>query len=299
MRRRPGRGLLSVAWLMAVAALAAQPAVDVSRVGLSRGVIEGVSPSDARAAAMVWAEGVSGAMGVYQNAEATIFTSLDDAVRAVGEGRTQLAVLTSVEYLEVEGRIGCDPVLVYEVQGQVMHEYVLLARTREPRRPPAGAAVTVFSPSREQALPTLWAGSYFQSQGAREGLTVFSQVRTVDKRGRATTAVFFGQSDYGIDTSSAYASAVELNPQIGRDVTVLARSPRLLPGLVCAARSLTANQRQRFIEHATRLHEQTRYQQSLMLMRLTRLVAWHPSMLDTARALVASQSAVPRRGGGP
>lgn len=298
MTSRRDRRLLPIAWLIAGAALAAQPALDVSRVGLSRGVIEGVSASDARAAAMVWAEGISGVMGVYQEAEATIFSSRDDAVRAVGEGRAQLAVLTSVEYLEVEARIACDPVLVYEVQGQVMHEYVLLARTREPRRPPAEAAVTVFQPSREQALPTLWAGSYFQHEGAREGLSAFSRVRTVDKRGRATTAVFFGQSDYGIDTSSAFASAIELNPQIGRDVTVVARSPRLLPGLVCAARSLTTAQRQRFVDRAVHLHEQTRYQQSLMLMRLTRLVPWHPSMLDSARTLVAARPGATPPGGG-
>lgn len=302
--RRAGRTWLAACGLAAagatLAAAGATPGAEQAaamRFGMSPGVIEGVSPADARAASMVWAEGISGTIGLFKTAEAIIFSSLDDAVRAVSDGRAQLAVLTSREYLDVERRIACSPAMVYEVQGEVTQEFVLVGRGRTAPRPPASASIAVYAPSREQDLPRLWADTHFQEQGDHGGLAAFAAVRPMEKRGRATTAVFFGQADYGVDVSSAYDSAVELNPQIGRDVVVLARSPRLLPGLVCIAHAMPAAERQRFVDRGTRLHEQVRYQQSMVIMRMTRLVAWQPSMLDTTRALVARHAALLRKGG--
>lgn len=291
-----GGAVLGSLVLLAGVALDGRQADPVVTFGMSPGVIEGVSPADARAASMVWAEGISGALGLFKTAEATIFATVDDAVRAIADGHSQMAVITGREYVEVERRIACTPAMVYEVQGQVTQQFVLLTRGRGAPKAPPQASITVYAP---QELSTLWADLHFREHGQAVGLAAFPQVRKVDKRGRATTAVFFGQSDYGVDLRSAYDAAVELNPQVGRDVTILAQSPELLPGLVCVANAMPAAQRQRFVERATHLHEQVRYQQSLMLMRLTRLVPWAPEMLDTTRALLARHAAFGRKGGRP
>lgn len=295
--RRGGSWLVSI--LLVGVSLDARQALEVMRFGMSPGVVEGVSPTDARAASMLWAEGISGAMGLFKSAEATIFTSSDDAIRAMADGRVQMAVLTSLEYLDIEHRIACTPLMVYEVQGQFTQEFVLLARVPAAAHPPASATITVYTPNPGQNLPTLWADTHFSEQGVKGGLAAFAQVRPIDKRGRATTAVFFGQSDYGVDTRSAFESAVELNPQVGRDVVVVARSPQLLPGVICASNGMSATRRQQFLDRAVHLHEQVRYQQSMVIMRLTRLVAWQPGMLDTTRALVARHAALTRKGHTP
>jgi ABC-type phosphate/phosphonate transport system substrate-binding protein len=117
------------------------------------------------------------------------------------------------------------------------------------------------------------------------------------KRSQAVMALFFRQVEAAIEPRSAFETAVELNPQIGREIKVLARSPRLLPGLACIRRSVDHNLRRRYVEQATRLHEQTTFRQTFLVLRVTRLVPWDPRFLDTARALTARHEALRRKAG--
>jgi ABC-type phosphate/phosphonate transport system substrate-binding protein len=203
--------------------------------------------------------------------------------------------VSSTEYLEAEKRMACRPSLAYEITGEVTQEFVLVARRGRPPVVPASSSIAVYVQNPRSALAQMWGDTYFHDTGVVRGLNAFASVRPLDRRGRPTMTVFFGQADYAIDSRSAFASTVELNPQVGRDLEVLAHSEPLLPGLVCISDRMSPDLRRRYIEAAARMHDQVRYRQSMIVMRVSRIVPWEPRFLDTTRALLARHAALAAR----
>lgn len=280
---------VAAAVLLATPGPTAQAPDAVLRFGLTNAVVENASPSDARAAALMWAEGISGSVGLFNAAEAVVYGTLEEAVRSLESGASDMVVLSALEYLTVEKTIRCHPGFVYEVLGEAMQEFVLVGHKGAVLPPRVSdKTIAVFSTNRQaETLPHVWADTHLRETGHPAGLKTFAQARPMDKRGRATMAVFFGQADFGVDTFTAFESTIELNPQVGKDLAILARSAPLLPGLVCLSDRMTPALRQRYIDRATHLHEQTRYRQALTIMRVTRLLPWDAHFLDSARQLMA------------
>ena len=270
---------------------------DQMRLGMTTSVIENVSAADARASAVLWAESIATAVGLYHSVDGAVFTTVDDAVRAVNEGRTDILVLSSTEYLDAEKRFACRPSMAYEIMGEVTQDFVLIARRGRPAVVPATSSIAIYVQNPKAALAQIWGDTYFHDTGVARGLNAFASVKPLDRKGRPTMAVFFGQADYAIDTRSAFASTVELNPQVGRTLEVLARSEPLLPGLVCLSDRMPPDLRRRYVEAAARMHDQTRYRQSMIVMRVSRIVPWEARFLDTTRALLARHAALAARGG--
>jgi ABC-type phosphate/phosphonate transport system substrate-binding protein len=284
--------------LLAGATSHADQAAGVSeqmRLGMTLSVVENVNAADARASAVLWAEGIASAVGLYRSVDGAVFSTVDEAVRAVNEGRTEILVLSSPEYLEVEKRFACRPSMAYEIMGEVTQEFVLVAKRGRAPVVPASSSIAIYVQNPKAALAQMWGDTYFHDAGFPRGLASFASVRTIERKGRPTMSVFFGQADYAIDTRSAFASTVELNPQVGRDLEVLAHSESLLPGLVCISDRMSPELRRRYIDAAARMHDEVRYRQSMIVMRVSRIVPWDPRFLDTTRALLARHAALTAR----
>lgn len=267
----------------------------VLRYGLTSGVIENANPTDVRAASLVWVQGVSDLMGFYRTAEAALFTSAADAVSAVNSGVTDVLAIATLEYFGVESSMKASPALAFEVGGEITADYVLLARQGAASlKELAGRTIAVHAANRPFALTDVWADVWMADAGVPDWRRTFT-VKYVEKRGHAAMAVFFKQADLAIEVRSAYETSVEMNPQLGRDLTILARSPGLLPGLICFSDRMDPAQRRLYSENMIRMHELARYRQAFNAMRLTRLVAWNPTYLDPTRALVARQKSLQKK----
>jgi ABC-type phosphate/phosphonate transport system substrate-binding protein len=280
----------------ATASLCGQESRPILRYGLTTGVIENANPTDVRAATLVWVQGVAEVMGFYSGAEASVYPSPAEGVSAVNVGKTDVLALSTLEYFSVEQQLKAAPAMVFEIAGNITVEYVLVSR-EDPGNIAniAGKSIAIFAPNRPWALAELWADVLLADAGVPGRQKAFSSVRFVEKRGHAVMAVFFKQADLAIESRSSFETAVELNPQLGKELKVLARSPQLLPGLVCINNQMDTNQRRLYIEKITRMHELARYRQAFMIMHMTRLSTWDPGFLDSARALVNRQRALQAR----
>lgn len=260
------------------------------RYGITAGSVEGANPSDVGAASRLWANGLAEAVGLYRDAVATVFQGPEDAVRAMNSGGLDLLAISTLEYLAVEDRIDCSPAMVWSKDDAVLEEYVLLARRDASRPPMPGRAIVVYAASRAWAPSAIWTELAMRELPPVGAARAPAPVKVVGKRGHAAMAVFFGQADYAVEAGRAFETAVTLNPQLGAQLDVVARSPGILPGLVCLSNRMEAGLRQRYVERATRLHEMTRYRQAFTVLQMTRLVPWDSRYLASARALVAEHA---------
>jgi ABC-type phosphate/phosphonate transport system substrate-binding protein len=289
---KPGRRSAS---FLAAAVLAAGLTVvraddpNTLRFGLSATLLEDVNRTDALAAMSVWLKGVGVAAGIWKSADGRIFDDPADLAREVAADRLDFFALSTPEYLAVERTVPADPCLVY-VAPDVLTEYVLLTR---PGVSTVGAVqgkqLLVFSPSGRPGIADAWLDVYLAENGLTDRAHAFPKSQGVAKASQAILSVFFGRADVALVTQSAFSTAVEMNPQVGNQVAVLARSPRLLPGVVCVRRSLAPEFRRRYLEEAVRIHEKPQYRQTFLVLKMTRLGPWDPHLLDSARAVLAKR----------
>jgi ABC-type phosphate/phosphonate transport system substrate-binding protein len=294
-------GMLAAALAAAIllgGSVSSQAPAGLLRYGMTEGTIENANPNDARAASLLWARGIADAMGgLYSGAEAEVFPTPSAAALAINTGRADVMAISSLEYLSIEKTMKATPSMVWELAGSVMVDYVLLARTNGGARLPTvtGKSLAIYAASRPWSLSDVWTDVMLADAGVPDGQKAFSSVKVITKKGHAAMAVYFGQSDFAIESRSAFETAAEMNPQLGKDLMVLARSPQFIPGLVCLNDAMGGDTQKQYVANASHLHEQARYRQAFMVMRVTRLAPWKPQYLESVRAMVARHRALQAR----
>jgi ABC-type phosphate/phosphonate transport system substrate-binding protein len=291
---RARRALVAVVVVLALATVGAQsPGARLLRYGFTTRLTYDVNPADARVASLVWARGIAKQVGIWDDVEAEVFPDVFSAADSVNAGKTDVLAMSTLEYLSIEDRLNAEPAMVFLQAGVATDEFLLLARDDiHSVSDLAGKRIGVFSASGQRELSSVWLDVLLMEAGIRPDSEKMPLMRPITKRSQAAMTVFFKQVDAAVELRPAFETAVELNPQLGRELKVLARSPGLLPGLVCLRNGMPPSVKRRYLEEAVRLHELPQFRQTFLLLRITRLMAWEARYLDSARALVAQRDAL-------
>ena len=100
--------------------------------------------------------------------------------------------------------------------------------------------------------------------------------------------VFFGKIDACLVTQKGFKTMGELNPQVNRQLRVLASSPEFVPTGFFFRMGYPQAQQADCLAEFTRVHTSTDGQQILTVFQTDRLQEYPGSVLDSAFALVES-----------
>jgi phosphonate transport system substrate-binding protein len=84
--------------------------------------------------------------------------------------------------------------------------------------------------------------------------------------------VFFRRMDAAVVIKSSFATAVELNPQLGRELRVLATSPPVIPIILCFRKNASPEGKRELIANINRTQSLPAGQQIEALYQFKRLV---------------------------
>lgn len=263
------------------------------RVGFSRGVFSGVNENDARAALRVWGRAVARERGVPTDPDPQIFRSVAELRRSLEARGVDGIALQTTEYAELArlGRLG--PSFVMRTAGGIPERYLLLAHR--------DAGVTSLAALRGRSLilhsnPRMclaesWLSAMLTDQGLG-ALRQFSGRLTRHQRlSKAVLPVFFRQADACAVTESGFATMAELNPQVGRQLVVLARSPEYVPMSLCFRSDYAPAFRDALFDALRRLHESAAGQQVLTIFECERIVDAPSNWADSALELLSKHPA--------
>jgi phosphonate transport system substrate-binding protein len=105
--------------------------------------------------------------------------------------------------------------------------------------------------------------------------------------------VFFRQADACLVTRLGYATMCELNPQLAKQLRILAESPKLLTSFLAFHKDCPPETRRKFRAAVTELHKSVVGRQALMLFGSTRLVPVDISALRTSLELLHAYERLP------
>jgi len=248
--------------------------------------------ADAVAAVSVWAEQVAQSRNISVKTVVTAHADADALGRAVLAGKADLIVVSALEFLYIRTAVPIDPLYMGTRQGSPFTRFLLLVRrdaTIADLHDLAGQEVLLQSRG-PMTGPREWLDTIIHKNGLPQDSV---RVKVVVKATDTILPVFFGKHVACVATEESYRTMVELNPQVGRTLRVLRKSPPLALLIACIRRDYREFRREA-IEEMGALKETPRGQQVLALFRYSQVIPFDEAKLASASALLKAYLAVGR-----
>ena len=201
------------------------------RIAVSMDTLAGVNVTDARAAYRVWGEEIAKIL-LLRHTELLnqVFVPSAQLTQMIRSRQVDCFALTALEYAAVVDWIDptCSIIENDELNGM---DYLLLVRNDSPYRKIADlrGSTLLLLRHRHTSLLRVWIDLELARAGCPDLNRFFAMPETRDQIAEVILPVFFGRAQAAGISRQDFAMAVELNPQLGRELRVLADSPRIIP----------------------------------------------------------------------
>jgi len=264
------------------------PSDGTLNIGFTSGYFVDVNAADGLAATKVWADAIVQKKSLNLDTRSMVFSDLIELERAVKEAKVDVVALLTREFLSVEGRVPLEPHFVAQNRGKVNDECLLMVHDRSGVKSleELQSKDILISDDVRDSLGKIWLESVVMAKGYVSLEAFFGKVRSIRKPSQALLPVFFRQADACLINSDSFNTMAELNPQLRRDLKLIAKSPAGTVTVICIRTGYKSPLRDLLIESLGNLHADPRGQQILTLFKVEKLVPFEPSFLESARQLV-------------
>jgi len=258
------------------------------RFGYSSHLFSEVSPSDAQTAIVLWTQELTRMAGYHVKTETILFEDLPTLAAAIRDGKIDFVGLSSLDYLRIRAGTPMEPALTGRKGGRFGEEQVLLVRRdsgiTSMSQLKGGMLARLGGVSGEIAF--LWINTVLARHGFPMAGKHFAGVKEVEKAQAAILPVFFKQVDACVVTRNAWETAGELNPQIGRELVVLANSPEFPHAVTCFRSGMTDAQKKEFVRLSMNMITTPSGKQILTLFKVDTIAKVPGGFLDNLEALL-------------
>jgi phosphonate transport system substrate-binding protein len=247
-----------------------------------------VNENDARAAMKVWGQTISAESGIPLDPAFPIISGTEAIAAEIRGKRIDAITLPTDEYWALRSMVPLGSIVLGSKEGQSTVQFVLLVRGDsgiERLADLRGHSLVVFQSPLTSLAPAWFEIELLQHQ---LGLAAHFWGRTTEatKLLRVILPVFFRQADACLVTLKGFETMSELNPQIGRQLKILARSEAVVPSLFCFRGDYLSPNREKIIREVSRVNETPAGMQTLALFQTERLFPSDPAALASSCALL-------------
>ncbi|MGA9671645.1 MAG: PhnD/SsuA/transferrin family substrate-binding protein [Terracidiphilus sp.] len=272
----------------------------VLRVAISIQTLAGANVTDARAAYRVWLREVA-LQYTAQTAETVpeIFISTEDLIRGIRQDTIDCYGVTALELAKLADVTDPDSLVLQDYLANGM-EYVLLVHNASQFRTLGDlrGSHIVSHLHRDMVLLPAWLGTMLAANGLPQPDHFFAAQTLNDKINQVVLPVFFHRVDAACLARQSWDTAVELNPQLGRDLRTLAISPKIIPIVFGFRRNTNASLRKTLIDAIQRISSVPGGQQIVALYQSRSFVVRPISVMTPTLEMVRQFEHVSAQQGG-
>jgi len=305
MRARRLLGAMLLGLLVPVMAAAQAPAPIRLNIGFSLRVMGKSNRNDLTAAMKAWLLTMARERKVEVDPNVQIFDRFEDLLQAMRLKQLDVVSVGMDDFLLLEKAVPLSGMFVNQTGGKITDQYVLLVRRDRAVKGLAdlrGQSIIVLEQGHTLLAP-LWLDTELMRRHLPVAARFFGKVSYATKPSLAIMPLFFKQADAVMMNQAAFATACELNPQMGKDLTVLMASPEVLSAVGAYRANANPASAAFYREEAMRLGETPGGRLILNLFQTDAIVQVSESDLREARALLAEHArllaAAQRKGGAP
>jgi phosphonate transport system substrate-binding protein len=256
-------------------------------IGFTGSAFQDVTNTDIKAAVSVLMQKI--AFRHFDRGEAKFYESLPEMAADLKTGKIQAMGLPVEEFMELRKMAPLEPLLVTSSTGGSETELLLLTRKDSNIRSIwdlKGKSI-VIPPSNPKycTISRVWLESILYGKGYHEMEDFFSSVRDSKTTAKALMPVFFRQADACVVTRQVLNLTAEMNPQISRDLTIIASKGKLAQGIIAVDRRLSEETEERIRQAFLNLHKTPDGEQLLLLFKVKKLIPIPSGYLRETEAL--------------
>jgi ABC-type phosphate/phosphonate transport system substrate-binding protein len=246
-----------------------------------------VDPRDAIGAVKVWINNADRKLG--NNPETTVLylKSQSEVENALAGNEVDILISIADEFINMRESFNLLPVLSTDYGRNFYDELLLLVR--------ADSGVTSIEQLRGKSLrmeggqkgtiPMKWLHSLLNSSGMPSPKEFFGSINEFPKANQIIMPVFFGQADSCIASRTSFETMSELNPQLGRKLKILEKSPGFVTGIISVRKDVKNRRRDALIDALRAMDGETKGKQVLTIFRINRLVPFRNEHLASVEKL--------------
>lgn len=274
----------------------AGPATFHVNIGFSSKAFVNVPREDIRVAVRILSQKL--ARKTVGSADSRIYNSLAEIEQGLLAKKLDAVALTPEDFLAMVSRVPLEPVMVTATDKG--HEVELLLLTRKD----SGISTVRGLKDRTIAVPArivqygnmyfTWLETLLMREGAYNKEAFFSLVKETKNPSLSLMQVFFHQADACVVTSQIFELTSELNPQISKELKIIARVDKLAGGIIVIRPDLQADLKQKLIQALRTIHEDQEGRQLFLLFQLSELIPYRPEYLRATEAFFTEHRTLKR-----
>ncbi|MBT8341586.1 MAG: PhnD/SsuA/transferrin family substrate-binding protein [Desulfatitalea sp.] len=219
-----------------------------------------------------------------------LIAHFETAAEKINSGDYHFVVLSGIDYFLLRPHSPMTPLMVISKIEQPTEALFLIAKSSENLETLGRKTKSVLTidAGRTGANALIWLDSVLWQAGLQDASAHFSQIRTANKASRIVLPVFFGKADACIINASAFELMADLNPQIGKQLTIIERSEDLVAMLLCATPLAEEQDKVVVNTEARKAMSDENIRQALTIVQMKSIFPFKPEYLTATKALFDS-----------
>ena len=298
---------LVLAGLLATTAFAqpAAPAEPTVRLGFSSRNMGNTNRADVTAALKAWVQTVAKERHLDVDPYPEVFETVNDMANALRHDQIDVIIAPTDEFVQLEKIVPLSRYFASKVNGKISEQYVLLVHQDRPYKnlkDLRGETVIEMDHPRN-SLASLWLDAELLRNNLPVAGRFFAKITHSTKLNLAILPVFFKQAGAALVSRSNFETAGELNPQLTRELRILAASPDLIPSLTAYRANANSIVVDHYQKESLRLGETPAGKLILNLFQTDGVITIKEADLTGTRAFLAEyarlKAEAERKGNGP
>ncbi|SHJ94034.1 ABC transporter, phosphonate, substrate-binding protein [Malonomonas rubra DSM 5091] len=235
------------------------------RLGFTINVFSKSDRNDASSALKAWASAVTRERSIHDQVTINVFDSVEEVQQRFAAKELDGATVNADEMLKIHPL----PEFVYLpiVNNKPEVQYIILVnKNGATSLDKVRSGKVAFFEGQRMSLGRMWFDGLLIEEGIHN-----LEIVPEEKVSNAIFKVFFRQADAAIVTAEAFNLAVELNPQLGKDLLILKQSEPLIPGIFVFRSTWTGRSADVMDEALSQLHTTPGGQQVLTVFQSSRM----------------------------
>jgi hypothetical protein len=258
------------------------------RFGFSTALLGQFNENDAKAAMKVWAEALVKEQAFLADPTMRLYSDVAAIATALERKEVDGVTVTVNEFFVLRDKVKFDRFIFNVTDGSISDEYLLLVHQDSGLiriEDLQNRSLIVLQHSRT-CLAVPWLDTLLLEKGLKPLLVFCGRVTEETKLTKTVLPVFFRKADACLVTRKGFKTLGELNPQISRQMRVLASSPNMVSTGFFFRAGYSKAQQDRLVGETVRVHTTAAGQQVLVVFQTERLEEHPASVLDSALALL-------------
>ncbi len=258
-------------------------------VGYTKSLLSDVDFKDAQVAMDLWVKELSKSTKNPLYPRSILIDDLPSLVHAINAKQVDVLGLSCLDYFKIKDQANLEPGMVVIIGGKPSKEFSLITR-RDKSLKNLGdlknSRLLVHNEKPGEGVPLMWLDTFLVKQGAPSSKLLFANIKDVDKVSQAVLPVFFKQADACLVARSGFETMVELNPQLGEQLNILATSPGFVLGGVFFRKDFREDGKKLIMDTCMKFSTYSSGRQILTLFKAEAFYPFKPSYFETLLDLI-------------